>query len=166
MAETAALLADEVLPERPLRQWVLSLPHALRFLLATDPDALTRVLGVVYRTIWRYLIYKAGLTRVSGATGAVTLVQREKLERLCRYVSRAPVASERLALTSSGHVRYTLKTPYRDGNAPRAGAAGSAGTAGGTGTAVAHAPDQVPRGVRSAQQVARGGVQSGGGRGV
>jgi ribosomal protein S27E len=41
MAETAALLADEVLPERPLRQWVLSLPHALRFLLATDPHALT-----------------------------------------------------------------------------------------------------------------------------
>ena len=35
MAETAALLADEVLPERPLRQWQLSLPHALRFLLAT-----------------------------------------------------------------------------------------------------------------------------------
>ena len=41
--------------------------------------------------------------------------QREKLERLCRYVSRPPVASERLALTASGHVRYTLKTPYRDG---------------------------------------------------
>lgn len=43
MAETAALLADEVLPERPLRQWVLSLPFALRFLLATDPDSLTLV---------------------------------------------------------------------------------------------------------------------------
>jgi hypothetical protein len=41
--------------------------------------------------------------------------QREKLERLCRYVSRPPVASERLALSASGHVRYTLKTPYRDG---------------------------------------------------
>ena len=41
--------------------------------------------------------------------------QREKLERLCRYVSRPPVASERLALTASGQVRYTLKTPYRDG---------------------------------------------------
>jgi hypothetical protein len=37
MAETAALLVDEVLPARPLRQWVLSLPHALRFLLATNP---------------------------------------------------------------------------------------------------------------------------------
>ncbi len=40
---------------------------------------------------------------------------RQKLERLCRYVSRPPVASERLALTASGQVRYTLKTPYRDG---------------------------------------------------
>jgi hypothetical protein len=47
MAETAALLADEVLPERPLRQWVLSLPMALRFLLATRPAVLSQVLGVV-----------------------------------------------------------------------------------------------------------------------
>lgn len=256
MAETAALLADEVLPERPLRQWVLSLPHALRFLLASDPDALTLVLGVVYQTISRHLIDQAGLTRDTGATGAVTLVQRfgsalnlnvhfhllfldgvfltdganppvfrhvaapgaselqslveriaarvgqvlerrglierdienawlaagaepgplddlighsityriavgpragqklftlqtvpprlqglegdpngaaraggfslhagvdiapdqrQKLERLCRYISRPPVAAERLALTASGHVRYTLKMPYRDG---------------------------------------------------
>jgi hypothetical protein len=30
-------------------------------------------------------------------------------------VSRPPVASERLALPASGQVRYTLKTPYRDG---------------------------------------------------
>lgn len=49
VAETAALLADEVLPERPLRQWVRSLRHALRFLLGRNPAALTRVLGVVYR---------------------------------------------------------------------------------------------------------------------
>ncbi len=76
MAETAALLADEVLPERPLRQWVLSLPHALRFLLATDSQALTLVLGVVYRTISDHLLRKAGLTRTTGKTGAVTLVQR------------------------------------------------------------------------------------------
>src|SRR5690606_32880128 len=41
--------------------------------------------------------------------------QRQKLERLCRYVSRPPVSTERMALTSSGHVRYSLKTPYRDG---------------------------------------------------
>ena len=41
--------------------------------------------------------------------------QRPKLERLCRYVSRPPVATERMTMTSSGHVRYALKTPYRDG---------------------------------------------------
>ena len=41
--------------------------------------------------------------------------QRAKLERLCRYVSRPPVAVERLALTATGQVRYALKTPYRDG---------------------------------------------------
>ena len=76
VAETAATLADEVLPERPLRQWVLALPHALRFLLASDPAALTLVLGVVYRTISRHLIDLVGVTRATGATEAVTLVQR------------------------------------------------------------------------------------------
>jgi hypothetical protein len=76
MAETAALMADEVLPEGLLRQWVLSLPHALRFLLATDPDALTLVPGVVYLSISCCLVGKAGLTRATGETGAVTLIQR------------------------------------------------------------------------------------------
>jgi hypothetical protein len=33
----------------------------------------------------------------------------------CRYVSRPPVATERLGVTSSGQVRYQLSTPYRDG---------------------------------------------------
>ena len=41
--------------------------------------------------------------------------QREKLERLTRYVSRPPVAIERLDLTAQGQVRYRVKTPYRDG---------------------------------------------------
>jgi hypothetical protein len=41
--------------------------------------------------------------------------QREKLERLARYVSRPPVSVERLTLTAQSQVRYGLKTPYRDG---------------------------------------------------
>jgi hypothetical protein len=67
---------DEVLPAKPIREWVRSLPLALRFLLATDPGALTQVLGIVYRTISAYVLKKARLTRASGATGAVTLIQR------------------------------------------------------------------------------------------
>src|SRR5690606_32058502 len=41
--------------------------------------------------------------------------QRDKLERLARYVARPPVATERLSLTEGGNVRCALKTPYRDG---------------------------------------------------
>src|SRR5690606_8270503 len=41
--------------------------------------------------------------------------QRDKLERLARYVARPPVANERLSLTEGGNVRCALKTPYRDG---------------------------------------------------
>ncbi len=47
----AALPVDEVSPERPLRQWMLSLPTALRFLPATRPAVLSAVLSVVCRTI-------------------------------------------------------------------------------------------------------------------
>jgi ribosomal protein S27E len=71
MTDSAALPADEVLPQKPLRQWVLSLPFGLRFLLATDAETLTQVLGIVYRTISAYVLNKARLTRASGATGAV-----------------------------------------------------------------------------------------------
>jgi hypothetical protein len=46
---------------------------------------------------------------------AVEADQRGKLERLCRYVSRPAVAIEGLSLTAQGHIRYALKTPYRDG---------------------------------------------------
>ena len=254
MAETAALLVDDVSPQQPVRQWVLSLPFALRYLLATRPEVITQVLGILYRAISGHLICKAGLTRASAVTGAVTLIQRfgsalnlnvhfhmlvldgvyrrdvaqdrlqfvpvpapsteelkglvqriaerigrslersglitrdienaylafdpgeeapinallghsityriatgsregqkvftlqtlpaepdaprevaessgcslhagiaakgsqrDKLEHLARYVSRPPVATERLSLTDSGHLRYALNTPYRDG---------------------------------------------------
>jgi len=49
---------------------------ALRFLLATDPDSLTRVLRTVYRAVSGFLMQKAGLTRATGFPGAVTLIQR------------------------------------------------------------------------------------------
>lgn len=37
------------------------------------------------------------------------------LERVCRYILRAPVAVERLHLTDDGHVRLSLRQPWRDG---------------------------------------------------
>ena len=76
MAESAALLVDEVFPEQPVRQWVLSFPFQLRFLFASCPELMGRVLGVVYRAISSHLIRKLGLTRKTAQTGAVTLIQR------------------------------------------------------------------------------------------
>lgn len=41
--------------------------------------------------------------------------QRDKPERLCRYICRPAVSERRFSLTSNGNVRYELKTPCRDG---------------------------------------------------
>jgi hypothetical protein len=76
MAETAALLSNEVFPGVPLRQWVISFPFPLRFLFAAHPQAMGKVLGIVYRAISTHLTHKAGLKRKAGTTGAVTLIQR------------------------------------------------------------------------------------------
>ena len=77
MVESAAHLVDHVFPEVPVRQFVLTFPFPLRFLLAAEPKALTEVLAVVQRGISSFLIRQAGFTLASGAkTGAVTLIQR------------------------------------------------------------------------------------------
>ena len=76
MAESAALLVDDVFPKQPVRQWVLSFPYPLRFLFASRPEILSKVLGIVYRCIATHLIKKARFSCTTARTGAVTLIQR------------------------------------------------------------------------------------------
>ena len=77
MAESAAHLVDEVLPYKPLRQWVLSFPFPLRLLFAKDPHLTGEVLNLVLRAISTFLIKKAGLKKKSGTkTGSVTFLQQ------------------------------------------------------------------------------------------
>ena len=64
----------EVLPEQPLRQWVLSFPYPLRFLFARRPNVMGEALGIVYRGIATHLIKKAGFSRKTARTGAITLI--------------------------------------------------------------------------------------------
>jgi hypothetical protein len=59
------------------------------------------------------LIKVAGFSLHAGVSAKAH--QRDKLERLCRYISRPPIAMHRLSITTSGNVCYELKTPYRDG---------------------------------------------------
>ena len=47
MAESAALLIDNVFPMVPIRQWVLSFRLQLQLLLARQPQLMGKVLGIV-----------------------------------------------------------------------------------------------------------------------
>jgi hypothetical protein len=49
------------------------------------------------------------------ANTSVRAKNRPKLERLCRYLLRPPVAADRLSLAPDGSVLVRLKTPWRDG---------------------------------------------------
>ena len=76
MAESAALLVDDVLKGYPIRQWVLSLPIPLRLLLARNPSELSKVMQIIHRAISTHIVNKAGFTNKQAKTGAVTLIQR------------------------------------------------------------------------------------------
>ena len=76
MIESAALLVDSVLPHKPMRQWVLSVPFPLRFLFASQPHVMGKALQIVYRIISLYLLKKAGCRKKIARTGAVTFIQR------------------------------------------------------------------------------------------
>src|SRR5437870_3332511 len=78
MAERAAHLVDQVLPaDVPVRQWVLSVPHRLRYRLAYDHRLCRTVLHVFVRALrsaYRRQARRQGLA--GGETGMVTSVQR------------------------------------------------------------------------------------------
>jgi hypothetical protein len=42
--------------------------------------------------------------------------QRSRLERLCRYITRPPIATKRLSVDGRGRVVYQYKQPFRDGS--------------------------------------------------
>jgi hypothetical protein len=123
MVDTAALLVDDVLPHQPIRQWGLSFPFQLRFLLANNPQVMGKVLGIVNRAISTHLIKKAGYKKSIAKIGSVTLIQRfgsalnlnlhfhmlfidgvyqqKKNDRLAFHRVKAPSASELNSLVAT-----------------------------------------------------------------
>jgi hypothetical protein len=80
MAERAAHLVDHVFPHVPVRQWVVSLPHRLRYVLAWDHALCRAVVGVYMRAVLGDLRRRARLQgvgdgrlspRAHGARGSV-----------------------------------------------------------------------------------------------
>ncbi len=94
--------------------------HSITYRIAVGPNEGRKAFTL--QTLAAALTAPAGDERLARHSGfslhagvAAAAHQREKLERLCRYIARPAVATGRLALTAQGLVRYTLKTPYRDG---------------------------------------------------
>jgi hypothetical protein len=78
MCDFAARLVTSVLPRVPVRQWVLTVPHALRAKLAVDPALTTVVLREFIAAVSAWLRRRARRLGIRGAlkTGAVTVIQR------------------------------------------------------------------------------------------
>jgi len=62
MSEQAAHLVDEVLPRVPVRQWVLTVPHRLRYLLAWKTGSAVRC--------WRCTSGRSSASTAAGRVGA------------------------------------------------------------------------------------------------
>jgi hypothetical protein len=78
MSNTAANLVDSVLPEVPIRQWVLTLPYPLRYRCAYDARLTTAVLRAFIRSLFAELRRRARRHWAlrPEQCGAVTFIQR------------------------------------------------------------------------------------------
>ena len=76
MCELAAHLVDGVFGDVPIRQWVLTLPHRLRYKLAYDHPLCRAVLAVFVRALLAFERRRAREHGIVGRGGAVTAIQR------------------------------------------------------------------------------------------
>lgn len=76
MANTAAHLVDRVLPDAPVRQYVLSLPFELRALAAFKPEVLRAMASLFVDAIRPHRARARRVGPRGGDCGAVTFVQR------------------------------------------------------------------------------------------
>jgi len=76
MVETAAHLADHVIPRLPVRQWVLSVPKRLRYHLERDPAVLNAALRIFLTAIERVLRQHSPGASAASRLGAVIFIHR------------------------------------------------------------------------------------------
>jgi len=78
MADTAAYMVDCVLPEVPMRQWVLTLPYPLRYRCAWDAKLTSEVLRAFMRSLFADQRRRARIHHgvQQAQCGSVTAIQR------------------------------------------------------------------------------------------
>lgn len=75
-SDTAAWLVDEVLPEAPYRQWVLTFPWETRFLLAFDDAFFSRMTAAFIRTLFAWQRARARRLGIRGGQGAAVVCRQ------------------------------------------------------------------------------------------
>jgi hypothetical protein len=122
MAAIAAHVTTKVLPDVPVRQWVLTVPWELRRLL--DADDRTQVSGAQEedagfdhrkRSPWAAEI--DGFSVHAGVH--IRLGDAKGREILLRYCARPALSLERLSVQSDGRIAYRTKYPGRGGKTHR-----------------------------------------------
>ena len=96
------------------------LGHSITYRIAVGPNEGRKAFTL--QTLAPALTAPSGDERLAKSSGfslhagvAAAAHQRDQVEWLCRYIARPALATGRLSVTAQGLVRYTLKTPYRDG---------------------------------------------------
>ena len=84
MADTAAHLVDRVFPIVPVRQWVLSLPFALRYRMVYDAHLTSDVLNVFVRVLFGQLRRRASKQELGYQPTSVALAVRDAYECFLR----------------------------------------------------------------------------------
>jgi hypothetical protein len=107
MAQTAAHLADHVIPPVPVRQWVISVPKRLRGFLADRPPAVAALTEIFLDEIERLLCAAAGVTS-DAATPASARPRLGGISFLHRFGS---ALNHHLHLRDSSH-RRCLRAGY------------------------------------------------------
>ena len=74
MNASAARWVDDIFPRVPVRQFVLTVPWAKRWLLARNPDLARGILAIGLREIQRWMRQRT--KRWNGKGGSITVIQR------------------------------------------------------------------------------------------
>lgn len=147
MNDTAIHLDENVFPEKPIRQWVLSFPFFIRYLMAYDPEISTKILRIYQKEVSKFYENrtKAVFQVKSARTGAVTVIQRfggalninphfhslfiegtyyKKHGELRFHRGKAPLQKDLeklLKIIIKKVIRYLTKISYTEGEQPGSG---------------------------------------------
>ncbi len=112
MAAASVHLTDRVLPDAPVRQYVLSAPYELRLLLASRSEVLSAVIRIVMRVLlgW-YRRRGRALGLQEAETGAVSFVQRFGASMNCHTHLHVIVIDGVFSRQEGGTTRFHFVEP-------------------------------------------------------